>query len=230
MYTKHTLSDFFGSSTKWAWEMDIVYRRQALGDNEEFWSEPLRFSFRPWIGYQYSKYTRITLNPFGMFYSAPRVPRTQDFTSGSEREYRITLQYYTDQWAEGINFTHRYRLESRWRDIDQQNGPTSFNWRLRYRIRVRTPLNGKSFYDNNVIYNSSYSEMHVEFGRDHGNNIFAQNRSFTGFGIRVWDWARFELGYLHQFNIRGNTRDLDLTRGPMFYIFFDYMSRLQLGR
>ncbi|MFN6946953.1 MAG: DUF2490 domain-containing protein [Cytophagaceae bacterium] len=226
MYTKWYVADFFNDSTKWAWELDVVYRRQSELAEGDIWSQPLRYSVRPWIAYQFTKLTRVSFNPIGMFNSAPRFSTDNDLDRTFEREVRTTLQINNYAYYGRFNFTHRLRFESRWRGIDSPDG-IRHNFRFRYRIRLRTPLNTDYFYKNNTLYISNYHEIHVEFGKDYGTNYFSQNRNFIGLGYRFWDWTRIELGYLHQYNTRGNNRQVDLSRGPMFYLFFDILSQNQ---
>jgi len=223
MYTKYTISDFFGEDTKWAWELDVVYRRQSELQGGDFWDRPLRLSIRPWIAYQYSKMTRISFNPLGHFNSTPRFSFEDALDNDYEREVRSTLQINNYAFAGRFNFTHRLRFESRWRGIDRPEGP-NHNWRVRYRMRVRIPLNTDYFYTNNTLYTSTYSEMHVEFGPNYGDNYFSQNRNFVGVGYRFWDWTRLELGYIFQLNTTGS-HDFELSHGPMFYLFMDILSR-----
>ena len=232
VYMKGTIYDFFKPGGKWGWDLDVVYRRQSqLGETSlsDRLSEPLRYSIRPWLAWQPTKYTRVSFNPIGMFNSAPRFARVEDLDGNWEREARTTLQINHAAYYYRLNFTHRLRFESRWRGIDQPEGP-DHNWRVRYRMRLRIPLNTDYFYTNKTWYISLYSEMHVEFGAEYGRNNFSQNRNYAGLGYRFWDWARMELGYVHQYNIRGNTDLVDFTNGPMFYIFVDYLSALKLSR
>jgi hypothetical protein len=231
VYTKYTIYDFVKEGSKWAWDLDVVYRRQStLGEGGfgNMLNEPLRFSIRPWIAYQPTKYTRISFNPLGSFLSAPRYPLDGDLNRPFERELRTTLQINHSTYFKRFNFTHRLRFESRWRGIDNLDGP-DHNFRVRYRIRTRIPLNTDYFYTNKTIYISQYSEMHIEFGKNYGLNNFSQNRNYIGIGYRFWDWARVEAGYIHQYNVRGNLYEIDLSRGPMFYIFIDYLSKLRLS-
>lgn len=216
LYTKYYVANFFNDTTKWAWELDVVYRRQSELGEDNFWAHPLRYSVRPWIAYQFTKMTRVSFNPIGVFYSAPRFPLESDLDRPFERELRTTLQINNYAYYGRFNFTHRLRFESRWRGID--NEQVRHNLRFRYRIRVRTPLNTDYFYINNTLYLSNYHEVHVEFGRDYGTNYFSQNRNFVGLGYRFWDWTRVELGYLYQINTRPNNRQIDVSQGPMFYI------------
>jgi len=224
LYTKYYAADFFNDSTQWAWEVDVVYRRQSQLGEMDIWEHPLRYSFRPWIAYQFTKMTRVSFNPLGVFSSAPRYPLESDFNRPFERELRTTLQINNYANYNRLNFTHRLRFESRWRDID--NG-ARHNFRFRYRIRMRTPINSSHFYKNNTIYICNYHELHVEFGRDYGTNYFSQSRNYLGLGYRFWDWTRIELGCIYQINTRSNNRQVDYSIGPMFYLFFDILSRNQ---
>jgi hypothetical protein len=224
LYTKYYIADFFNDTTKWAWEADVVYRRQSELGESNFWADPLRISIRPWIAYQFTKLTRVSLNPIGMFYSAPRFPLESDLDRPFERELRTTLQINNYAYYGRFNFTHRLRFESRWRGIDNEDG-ANHNFRFRYRMRTRIPLNSDYFYTNNTYYISQYSEVHIEFGRDYGTNYFSQNRNYLGIGYRFWEWTRIELGYIVQFNTRGNNSQIDLSRGPMFYLFMDVLSK-----
>jgi len=226
LYTKFYAADFFNDSTKWAWEVDVVYRRQSELGAQDVWSNPLRFSVRPWIAYQFTKRTRVSLNPLGLFNSAPRFPTERDLDRSFEREFRTTLQINHYAYYKRFNFTHRLRFESRWRGIDNPNG-AKHNFRFRYRIRLRTPLNTDYFYKNNTLYLSNYHEVHIEFGKDYGTNYLSQNRNFIGFGYRFWDWTRAEVGYIYQLNTRGNHTQIDVNQGLMFYLFFDVLSRNQ---
>ncbi|MFN3639283.1 MAG: DUF2490 domain-containing protein [Flavobacterium sp.] len=223
MYTKYTVSDFFGEDTKWAWELDVVYRRQSELNQSDFWSEPLRMSVRPWIAYQATKLTRISFNPIGLFNSAPRYSQESAFDNDLERELRTTLQINHYAYAGRFNFTHRLRFESRWRGIDLPDGPVQ-NFRVRYRMRTRIPLNTDYFYTNNTLYLSQYSEMHVEFGKNYGTNYLSQNRNYIGLGYRFWDWTRIELGYIYQLNTT-RSHNIEVSRGPMFYLFMDILSK-----
>lgn len=226
-YGKMNVRDFFHDTSDWAWEADLVYRRQAGFESSNVFSNPLRLSIRPWISYNVTNLTRVSVSPLGIFHTAPRTPRAEDVRPGSEgyqRELRSTLQINKHAYFKRFNFTHRMRFESRWRDIDNPAGSTQ-NFRFRYRIRLRTPLNTDYFYKNNTLYMSNYHEVHIQFGSDYGLNYFSQSRNYIGFGFRFWDWTRIELGYLHQYQVRSNVYEIDLLQGPMMYLYFDIVSK-----
>jgi len=235
-YTKFIFFDYLSESKTWFYYFDIINRRQSGLGNNNIFEQPLRTSIRPFIAYQFGRYTRVHLSPVALFLSDPRQGQPSDVDLIGEREYelRTTLEITQDAYIkkagkEWVNLTHRWRFESRWRGVDEPFGPV-WNYRMRQRTRFRTPLNGKHFYDNNVIYTVNYHEIHLEFGPRMNLNQFAQSRNFVGIGYRFWDWARIDVGYLHQYNFRGDGRTIDLTRGPMFYLFIDYFSKLRIGR
>jgi hypothetical protein len=223
LYTKYYLSDFVNDTSRWAWEMDVVYRRQSQLGDSDWWGTPLRLSVRPWIAFQVSKLTRVSFNPIGIFHSAPRFPLETDLDRDFERELRTTLQINNYAYFKRWNFTHRLRFEYRWRGVDKPE--VRENLRVRYRLRTRVPLNTDYFYKNNTLYLCQYSEMHVEFGMDYGTNYFSQNRNYLGLGYRFWDWTRVELGYIYQINTRPNNFQTDISQGLMTYIFIDIMSK-----
>lgn len=232
-YSKWIVTDFLSEDKTWFWYADIVYRRQSGLLNDNRFENPLRFSFRPYIAYQFGRFTRVHLNPIGVYVSEPRYGQPQDLTADGEVELRSMIEITQDAYIkkagkEWVNMTHRWRFESRWRGVDNPIGP-QWNFRLRQRTRFRVPLNGKHFYDNNVLYTINYHEMHLEFGPYFGLNHFAQNRNFVGVGYRFWDWVRVDVGYLHQYNFRGDGRTIDMSRGPMFYLFIDYLSKVRWG-
>lgn len=230
LYTKWNFSDFFHPQSKWNWDLDVVYRRQSDVDNNEISDNPLRLSIRPWVGYQFAKLTRISISPIGWVNSMERSVVDSDLPVFGERELRSTLQINNNAYYRGrYNFTHRIRFESRWRALDQPD--IRQNFRVRYRIRSRIPLNNDYFYVNRTVYLNLYSEIHVEFGGDFSStNHLSQSRNYAGIGYRFWDWARIELGYLHQYMPRSNFYDVDLLYGPMFYLYIDLMSRVALRR
>lgn len=235
-YTKFIFLDYLSESKTWFYYFDVINRRQSGLTNDNLFEQPLRTSARFFIAYQFGRFTRVHFNPIGLYVSDPRQGQPSDVKQIGNREYelRSMLEITQDAYIkkagkEWVNMTHRWRFESRWRGVDEPMGPT-WNFRMRQRTRFRVPLNGKHFYDNNVLYTTNYHEVHVEFGPRFGLNHFAQNRNFIGLGYRFWDWARVDVGYIHQYNFRGDGRTIDMTRGPMLYFFVDYFSKLRIGR
>ncbi|WP_143960637.1 DUF2490 domain-containing protein [Litoribacter populi] len=236
LYSKFIFFDYLSDAKTWFYYFDIIHRRQSGLENNNLIEQPLRTSIRPYIAYQFGRFTRVHFSPVALFISDPRQGQPNDVQQigDSEYELRSTLEITQDAYIkkagkEWINMTHRWRFESRWRGVDEPMGPV-WNYRMRQRTRFRIPINGKHFYDNNVIYTVNYHELHIEFGPNMNLNHFAQSRNFVGLGYRFWDWARVDVGYLHQYNFRGDGRTIDMSRGPMVYFFIDYFSKLRIGR
>ncbi|MGY6559290.1 MAG: DUF2490 domain-containing protein [Nitritalea sp.] len=232
-YSKWIVTDFLTEDKTWFWYTDIVYRTQSSVGNDNIFENPLRFSIRPFVAYQFGRFTRVHFNPVGLYVSDFRQGQPTDNFGRDEIELRSMLEITQDAYIkkagkEWVNLTHRWRFESRWRGVDDPIGPL-WNFRFRYRTRFRVPLNGKHFYDNNVLYTINYHELHLELGPYMGLNQFAQNRNFVGIGYRFWDWVRIDVGYLHQYNFRGDGVTIDMSRGPMFYLFVDYLSKVRWG-
>jgi hypothetical protein len=240
-YSKYIVKDYLphkdGKKT-WFWFVDVVNRRQSgLNDRANIMAHPLRSSIRPYMGYQVNRFVQVMLCPVGYFHSFDRIGKPTDYENfGYEEELRTTLELLHDSYIkkkgqEWVNVSYRHRFESRWRDFTHLKGDeTKWNFRYRFRVRFRTPLNGKHFFDNNCLYLVNYHEIHIENGPHHGPNKFAQNRNFVGIGYRFWDWMRIDVGYIHQYNWRGNGVDVDVTHAPMFYLFIDYLSKVKIPK
>ncbi|MCC5919557.1 MAG: DUF2490 domain-containing protein [Cyclobacteriaceae bacterium] len=226
-YAKFTVKDFFRDRGRWTWSADVYMRRQSpLENNTAILQEPQRLSIRPWVGYQIRKTAGLAVSPIGFFTTQPRYVIDGDEGRPVEREMRSTVEFYTDQLVGNSIFTHRYRLEYRRRDLDGSNVGPYNSLRFRYRIRVRKPLTKDSYYANNVIYAVAYAEAHAEFNTFRNQNYLVQNRNFVGFGIRYWDWARSEIGYIRQYSPR-SSQIVDVTNAVMVYFNIDLWSQLR---
>lgn len=217
------------------WYVDFVYRSQSAWNNKNLFGEPLRLSVRPWIGWQFSRYTKMAFTPLG-FHSMDQIQVFEgDAAVPRSWEWRTTLELLTDQYwihkkKEWINFTHRFRAEYRRLDFPGKLGDPYNAIRLRYRIRARIPLNRKHFYDNKVFYGVLFSEIHVQIGERIESNLFSQSRNFVGLGYRFWDMARIELGYVHVYHTRRQWEDMSLGKGIHLYVFIDYLSKLRFTK
>jgi len=237
-YSKFIVKDYFKNKQDkktWFWFLDVVHRRQSgLDDRANIMAHPLRFSVRPYMGYQVNRFVQVMLCPVGYFHSFDRIGRPEDYENfGQEHELRTTLELLHDSYIkwkgkEWVNVSYRHRFESRFRDVTELNGDMKWNFRYRFRTRFRTPLNKKHFFDNNVIYLINYHELHIENGPHVGPNKLSQMRNFIGVGYRFWDWVRVDVGYIRQYNWRGNGVDVDVTHAPMVYLFIDYLSKVKV--
>ncbi len=237
-YSKFIVRDYLknGKDAKtWFWMVDIVYRRQSgLDDRANIMAHPLRWSLRPYFGYQITPNLQVMLCPVGYFNSFDRIGSHADYADfRMEREIRTTMELIHDSYIrkkgkEWVNVSYRHRFESRFRDVDERHGDMTWNFRYRFRTRFRTPVNGRHFHENNVLYTVNYHEIHLENGPQHGPNKLSQMRNFFGFGYRFWSWARIDVGYILQYNWRGDGLRVDVTHAPMFYLFIDYLSKVSV--
>lgn len=128
-------------------------------------------------------------------------------------EHRIYEQLDLRHATGVLRFAHRHRLEQRWieqiaRDaagVERRDG-----WRYvnRYRYQFRTTVQR---HPNDVAqpYLTAYDELFIGFGRNVTGNVFDQNRAFAGAGYRWGDALRVEAGYLNQYVLRGNGREVE---------------------
>lgn len=128
-------------------------------------------------------------------------------------EHRAYEQLDLRHTAGVLRFTHRYRLEQRWqeqiaRDAAGEERRTGWRYTNRFRYQFRTTVQRRP---NNVAqpYLAAYNELFVSFGENVTGNVFDQNRAFAGAGYRWGDALRVEAGYLNQYVLRGNGREVE---------------------
>ncbi|WP_299116277.1 DUF2490 domain-containing protein [uncultured Winogradskyella sp.] len=102
-------------------------------------------------------------------------------------EHRIFEQYVYKHNIGKIKFTHRGRLEQRFIELIDRN---ELQNRLRYKLSLRYNLN-KTFF---LILSD---EPFVNFQ----DQVFHENRFYSGIGINVFKNSQIQIGYLKQ-NIR----------------------------
>nr|WP_281397808.1 DUF2490 domain-containing protein [Winogradskyella flava] len=104
-------------------------------------------------------------------------------------EHRIFEQYVYKQNVGKVRLQHRGRLEQRFLDFNDRN---ELQNRFRYRLSLKYDLN-KTFF---VLVSD---EPFVNFQ----NQVFHENRFYSGIGINVLKNSQIQLGYLSQ-HIRKN--------------------------
>lgn len=225
-WSKTEVNEIFNDK-KFGLGFDFVYRtKNELGQGTIF-TGMLRESYRPWMHYQFSKNTRLSISPFGYMRTNDYIGKPEDYNRLPYREYRTTFQFFHHiKQAEGrIMHTWRYRYELRWQEQPGQDDYRYFNrFRLRYRLRVG--LNSTDFYANKTLYLSASDELGINFGKN-VTYMFNQNRFYLGMGYRFLTAARVELRYVNRFRTRGGTGfEYDLDKGVMLGIYIDQVSLL----
>ena len=98
------------------------------------------------------------------------------------REHRIFEQLILKQKIWEVYLEHRYRLEQRFIDFEDQKDTQH---RARYRVQLTLPL-------TNTFFVNLSEEVMLNLQDD----IFNQNRLYAGLGVRVTDNLNVEAGFL----------------------------------
>jgi hypothetical protein len=147
--------------------------------------------------------------------SSPYGPFPAAAPFGERRLWQHLLQ---DQRVGGVALQHRYRIEERW--IERPRSPVAatgdaasgdpdvaFALRARYQLRATTPLGRGT--GAHVPYAALYEEVLKSVGPHASTNLIDQNRAYAGVGMRWSSAVRTEVGYLNQWILRANGRQLE---------------------
>lgn len=204
---------------------DYIYRsKNELGRGSPFTSM-LRESFRPWVHYQFSINSRLSVSPIGYMLTQDYIGKPSDYARPRYHELRTTFQFFhhQKQWSGRIMHTWRYRYELRWQEIPFADRYRFFH-RVRFRYRIRCALNSQDFYADKTLYLMAANEIGINFGR----NViysFNQNRLYIGIGYRFLSAVRAELRYVNRYRTRGGTGfEYDLDQGFMLTLYIDQFS------
>lgn len=170
---------YFGNkqlSSKWNLHHEVQYRNyNAIGDLEQL-------LLRTGLGYNLTDNTNILMG-YGYILSENYIANTDEKVQVNE--HRIYQQLITKQTFKKISIQHRYRFEQRFVEDD-------FKLRFRYFLGVNMPLSKK---ETNKWYLSAYNELFINTE----SSVFDRNRLYGGFGYKISDAIRMELGYMNQF-------------------------------
>jgi hypothetical protein len=117
-------------------------------------------------------------------------------SSADSEESRLYQEAFIPQTlADKYYLTHRWRLEQRWVDgQDQRN-------RIRYFVGLNVPLN-QSTLGTGAVYLSFYNELFVNLERNIGNSrsvdYFDRNRAYAALGYSLSERTRLQAGYMWQ--------------------------------
>lgn len=208
---------------KLGYGFDWVYRRKNEMNEGSMFDAPLRNSFRPWINYQTSKLSRLSISPIGYMNTNEYIGKPEDYNRLPFNEWRSTFQFLHHTKTSNGKWMHtwRYRYELRW-----QENPVLENYRFftrfRLRYRFRYMINTNDFYENKTLYAAVSNEIGLNMGKNVVLNTFNQNRLYVGLGYRFLNAARVELRYLDRFRTRGATGyEFDQDKGIMLGIYID---------
>lgn len=170
---------YFGNkkiNSKWNLHHEVQYRNyNAIGDLEQL-------LLRAGLGYNLTESTNLLVG-YGYVLSENYIGDSDE--KFQVNEHRIYQQLITKQKFKGLSVQHRYRFEQRFVEAD-------FRLRFRYFLGANLPLSKK---ETNKLYLSAYNEIFINTE----SNVFDRNRLYGGFGYKISDSVRVELGYMNQF-------------------------------
>lgn len=170
---------YFGNKqfdSKWNLHHEVQYRNyNAIGDLEQL-------LLRTGLGYNLTENTNLLLG-YGFILSENYLGDSDD--KFQVNEHRMYQQVITKQNIKGISLQHRYRFEQRFVEDD-------FKLRFRYFLGLNIPMGKK---ETNKCYLSAYNEIFINTE----SSIFDRNRLYGGFGYKLNDSVRIEVGYMNQF-------------------------------
>lgn len=125
-------------NNKFRWDLYLQKRTQDAGTGNLF-SSPHFFSIWPWLSYNLNKSTRISLSPVGYFDSHLFYNDVSEVKDEGVKEYRVSLRVENEQKLHLFNYSNRYSLEYRMRNL-KYNDNYQPNWRARYMLKFEKPL------------------------------------------------------------------------------------------
>lgn len=103
-------------------------------------------------------------------------------------ENRIFQQFILKNKVWEFLFEHRYRLEQRFIEVENENSPfysKSTEHRARYRLQLTLPL-------TNTFFLNFYDELFINLQ----DNLFGQNRLYGALGVHITENSSLQLGWL----------------------------------
>jgi hypothetical protein len=175
----------FGDSL-WGVHLEAQIRWADFGDEEQ------QYLIRPGINYTISPTVTVSAG-YGYVKTYPYGDLPVDFEFD---EHRIWEQLIWKKNFLGLEWQHRFRLEQRWIEEQDEAGDTT-NWRgenrFRYMLRTSIPLTA-----DKKLYLAIWDEVFLNFGGNIAKNHFDQNRAFIGLGRQLSDTTRLEIGFMEQ--------------------------------
>jgi len=182
---------------KWSIHAEAQYRSFEITTNTE------QLLFRGGVNYHINNSTFIST---GYAYITNYAFDKEQLPGVQVSENRIWQQFLMRNNLGRCLFEHRYRLEQRWM---QSNNNTRYLDRIRYLLRVTVPLNKKEI-EKNTLFLSFYDEVFINLSAI----PYDRNRLYGAIGYQFLPNGNIQLGYLAQ---TVNTRTKHYLQAAVFY-------------
>lgn len=203
-------------------ELSLQKRTQgtALDQGNPFKSNQVN-SIWLWLNYSVSKASTISFSPFGYYESFPLNAKPNDENLPPVKEYRLSLRYSNKQQGRIVDYSNRYTVEYRLRDV-QHNHTYKTNFRTRYMAKLEKPVYNILSHTRPVTFELN-DEVFLQFGEAvHDKpNIFDQNRIYFGFKYEMFRNFQTSLGYVYGIQERGSGDEFDNMNMLWLVLTFD---------
>ena len=200
LLTTHRFSD------NWGVTADLIIRR------DDFLKEPGFYFARLGGGYWFNDNISLAIAYGNLWLYRPQL-RDKNFTL----EYRFDQQLIVTSSLWKFSVTQRFRTESRWRELveDNQTIGRTFSERIRYLYTFRLPISKKPSVPQLMLSN----EILLQFGKQIVNNPLDQIRLFVGIRHSLGGGVAYDFGYfpIFQQTAAGNVYNLNHTIRLLFY-------------
>jgi hypothetical protein len=169
----------------------------------DFGEEPQQLLLRPGV--------QVTVAPGVRLAAGYAWIATQPYGSlpiaNPTREHRTWQQISLSHRAGVFTVSHRYRLEQRWThpllrvagSDEREEGPTTYQNRLRYLPRAQAPL-GSIKLGGRPVIGYVWDELLMPLGGANQTFTIGQNRASAGVGLPLSPKLRAEVGYMNLYN------------------------------
>ena len=165
---------------RWSLHAEAQYRSYEIAPNTE------QLLLRGGVNYHIGNTAFASIgyaNVTNYAYDKELMPGVQVF------ENRLWQQFLMRNTLGRISFEHRYRLEQRWLNGNQN----IYLDRIRYLLRATIPIN-KSKMEAKTVFVSFYDEVFIHFN----GKPFDRNRLYAAVGYQFTPLFNIQLGYLAQ--------------------------------
>ncbi len=167
-------------SERWSLHSEVQYRSYEILPNSE------QLLLRGGFNYNINNTAFASV---GYAYIANYAYDKEQLPGVQVSENRIWQQFIMRNAVGRVAFEHRYRLEQRWLNGNQD----IYLDRIRYLLRATIPIN-KNKMEANTVFVSFYDEIFIHFS----DNPFDRNRLYGAVGYQFTPLLNIQIGYLAQ--------------------------------